>query len=187
MGKSETAKMFMELGIPVFDADNIVHELYAKGGKAVAPIEAAFPEAIKHDAVDREALTQIVLNDPEAIKRLEQIVHPLVRQAEQDFLAKAKANNAPMVVLDIPLLFETAKLDRVDKIIVVSAPLEVQTERVMARPGMTEAKFTAIQSRQMSDEEKRAKADFVVETDKGLDDAFTQVKAIVDELKTGQR
>ncbi len=96
MGKSETAKMFTSLGIPVFDADNIVHELYAKGGAAVALIGKAFPEAIKHDAVDRDALTQIVLNDPEAIKRLEQIVHPLVRQAEQDFLAKAKATYPPI-------------------------------------------------------------------------------------------
>jgi len=186
MGKSETAKMFLQLGIPVFDADNVVRELYAKGGKAVAPIGAAFPEVVKDDAVDREALTQKLLNDPPAINRLEQIVHPLVRQAEQDFIAKAEENHAPMVVLDIPLLFETAELDRIDKTIVVSAPLEVQAERVMVRPGMTEEKFRAILSRQMPDEEKRAKADFVVETDKGLDDAFTQVKVIIEKLKTEQ-
>ena len=186
MGKSETAKMFLQLDIPVFDADNVVRELYAKGGKAVGPIGTAFPEAIKEGAVDREALTQAALNHPEAINRLERIVHPLVRQAEQDFIATAEANNAPIVVLDIPLLFETAELGRIDKIIVVSAPLEVQAERVLVRPGMTEEKFRAILSRQMPDEEKRAKADFVVETGKGLDEAFIQVKAIVDKLKSAQ-
>lgn len=182
MGKSETAKMFAKLGIPVFDADKIVHELYAKGGKAVAPIGMAFPEAIEKDAINRETLSQSVISNPAAIKQLEEIVHPLVHQAEQDFLVNAKQSDANMVVLDIPLLFETAKLDRIDKIVVVSAPFEIQSERVLARPGMTEEKFQAILARQMPDAEKRAKADFVVETDKGLDDAFAQVKAIIEQL-----
>jgi dephospho-CoA kinase len=186
MGKSETAKMFAELGIPVFDADQIVHQLYAKNGKAVMPVGAVFPAAIEDGAINREVLVQAVLNDPAAIKRLEEIVHPLVHSAEQDFLTNAEQEHESIVVLDIPLLFETAKLDRVDKIIVVSAPLEIQTERVLARPGMTEEKFQAILSRQIPDAEKRAKADFVVDTDKGLDDAFTQVKAIVDKIRSIQ-
>lgn len=184
MGKSETAKMFAKLGIPVFDADNIVHELYARDGKAVAAIGMAFPEAIENNAVNREILAQLVLSDPAAIRQLEEIVHPLVHQAEQDFLAHASQSKANMVVLDIPLLFETAKLDRIDKIVVVSAPYEIQAQRVLERPGMTAEKFQAILTRQMPDVEKRAKADFIVETDKGLDDAFAQVEAIIEQLNT---
>lgn len=184
MGKSETAKIFAKLGIPVFDADNIVHELYAKDGKAVAPLSMAFPEAIENKAVNREILAQLVLSNPAAIKQLEEIVHPLVHQAEQAFLVSARQSNADMVVLDIPLLFETAKLERIDKIVVVSAPYEIQAKRVLERPGMTEEKFQAILARQMPDEEKRAKADFIVETDKGLDDASAQVEAIIEQLNT---
>ena len=183
MGKTETAKMFVRLGIPVFDADATVHRLYEVGGAAVEAVETAFPGVAVEGAIDRQALGQRVLADREAIARLEAIVHPLVGEARNRFLEDAALGGADMVVLDIPLLFETNGEGRVDKIVVVSAPAEVQRSRVLERDGMTPEKLDAILAKQMPDAEKRRRADFVVMTDKGLDDAFEQVKSIVDSLR----
>lgn len=185
MGKTETAKLFGRLGIPVYDADAAVHALYEAGGGAVAPIEAAFPGAIADGRVDRGRLGTIVAGDEEAFKRLESIVHPLVAQAREQFLEAAEKRGEPLVVLDIPLLFETKGESQMDAVVVVSAPASVQRARALAREGMTEEKLDAIQARQVHDSEKRAKADFVVETDKGLEHAFEQVKRIVSDLKRG--
>lgn len=184
MGKSETAKMFASLGVPVYDADAAVHAIYAKGGAAVEPIRELFPSAIIDDAVDRPALSREVLGMPERMKQLEAIVHPLVGMAQLDFLRKALAENHQMVLLDIPLLYETGGESRVDVVVVVSAPYHIQESRVLARPGMDMAKFAAIHAKQVPDSEKRQRADFIVESDKGLDHAFAQVKAIVETLKT---
>lgn len=183
MGKSETARMFARLGIPAYDADAAVHALYAPGGGAVAPIGEAFPGTVANGAVDRAALAARVTGDPAAFKRLEAIVHPLVAALQRDFLDKAGSSGEPLVVLDIPLLFETGGENRVDAVVVVSAPAEVQRARVLARPGMTEEKFAAILARQVPDAEKRAKADFVIETGKGLDHAFAQVKEVAAALR----
>ncbi|QPC43359.1 dephospho-CoA kinase [Kaustia mangrovi] len=182
MGKSETARMFRELGVPVFDADAAVHALYAEGGAAVGPVAEAFPGAVSDGAVDREALAARVLGDGEAIARLEAIVHPLVRDAERAFLDKARREKAPLAVLDIPLLFETGGEGRVDRIVVVSAPADLQRERALARPGMTQEKLDAILARQVPDAEKRRRADFVVDSSRGLEDAFDQVRGIVEQL-----
>ncbi len=179
MGKSETAKMFAQLGIPVYDADAAVHRLYEQGGAAVPVIAKAFPDSIKDGRVDRAELTKRVTVDKDAFKKLEQLVHPLVANEQRSFLEEARAKGADIVVLDIPLLFETGGHARVDAIVVVSAPAHIQRARVLARPDMTEDKLDHILSRQTSDAEKRAKAHFVVETDKGLDHAFEQVKSIV--------
>ena len=183
MGKSETARMFAELGIPVFDADATVHRLYAPGGDAVAAVEAAFPGTVVDGQVDRARLGERVLSDSDAIARLEAIVHPLVRREEQTFLKQASAAGADIILLDIPLLFETSGESRADRIVVVSAPADVQRERVLARPGMAEQKFEAILAKQVPDAEKRARADYVIETNRGLDDARNQVKRLVDELR----
>ena len=181
MGKSETAKLFARLGIPVYDSDAAVHLLYAPGGAAVAPIGEAFPGTVKDGAVDRAALAKRVGGDEVAFKRLEAIVHPLVAAEQRRFMEKNAG--ADLVVQDIPLLFETGGQARMDAVVVVSAPAELQRARVLARDGMTAEKLDHILSRQMPDEEKRAKAHFVVETDKGLDHAFEQVKAVVAALK----
>jgi dephospho-CoA kinase len=182
MGKTETARMFGRLGIPVYDADAAVHRLYEKGGAAVPEIAKLFPDSVKDGRVDRAVLTRHVTADKEAFKVLEQLVHPLVAREQRAFLEEAQAKGAEFVVLDIPLLFEAGGHARVDAIVVVSAPTHIQRERVLARPGMTPDKLDHILSRQMPDAEKRAKAHFVVETDKGLDHAFEQVKSIVAEL-----
>ncbi len=178
MGKTETAKMFARLGVPVYDADAAVHALYAKGGAAVASIEDTFPGTVADGAVDRAALMQRLKGDEAAFKRLEAIVHPLVLAARRTFLDEAAARGEKVVVLDIPLLFETQGGKDMDAVIVVSAPAEVQRKRVLERPGMTTEKFAAILARQVPDAEKRAKADFVIETDKGLEQAFQDVKTI---------
>lgn len=183
MGKSETAKMFARLGVPVYDADAAVHALYAKGGAAVEPLRAAFPSAVIDDAVDRTELSRCVLGLPEEMKKLEAIVHPLVGRAQMDFLRKAAAEGHHAVVLDIPLLYETGGETRVDVVVVVSAPYDIQKERVLARPGMDMAKFAAIHAKQVPDAEKRRRADFVIETDKGLDHAFEEVTKVVEALK----
>jgi dephospho-CoA kinase len=183
MGKSETAKMFARLGIPVYDADAAVHRLYEKGGAAVPVIAKVFPDSVKDGRVDRPELTKLVTADKEAFKKLEQLVHPLVGNEQRAFLEAARVKGAEIVVLDIPLLFEAGGHARVDAIVVVSAPAHIQRARVLARPGMTEDKLDHILSRQTPDEEKRAKAHFVVETDKGLDHAFEQVKSIVAALE----
>ncbi len=183
MGKSTTAAMFRDHGIPVYDADAAVHDLYDVGGAAVAPVGEAFPGVVVAGAVDRERLRQAVLGDPEAIKRLNAIVHPLVGQDRIGFFARAQAAGADMVVLDIPLLFETGGEARMDAVVVVSAPAEMQRERVLARPGMTPDRFDAILAQQMADAEKRARAHFVVETGHGLEHARAQVDQIVSALR----
>jgi dephospho-CoA kinase len=177
MGKTTTAKMFAEEGVPVHDADAAVHRLYE--GEAVKPIEAAFPGATGNGKVNREKLGQRVLGDDFAMKRLEHIVHPLVRQAEERFLAEAQKKGAKVALLDIPLLYETAGDKRCDAVVVVSAPADVQRLRAFERSGMTAEKFEAILAKQTPDTEKRRRADFVVDTSKGLDAARAQVRDIL--------
>ena len=181
MGKSETAKMFASLGVPVYDADAAVHRLYSKGGAAVVPLEAAFPGVVREGAVDRAELSKHVTGNHEATQRLQAIVYPLMAGERRKFLEDAQG--AEIVVFDIPLLFETKGEANMDAVVVVSAPSHIQRARVLSRPGMTQEKFDYLHSRQMPDEEKRAKAHFVVVTDKGLEHAFEQVKMIVAELK----
>lgn len=183
MGKSTVTKMFAEEGAPGFDSDAAVHALYAAGGAAVGPVEAAFPGVTKNGAIDRAALSARVVGDPEKIKALELIVHPLVRQAQMQFLQDQRDTGAPFVVLDIPLLFEGSGAKFVDKTVVVSAPAEVQRARVLARPGMTVEKFEAILALQMPDAEKRARADFVIDTSGSFDDTRAQVRAVLDALR----
>jgi dephospho-CoA kinase len=177
MGKSATAKMFAEAGVPVHDADLAVHRLYA--GEAVPAIEAAFPGTTADGKVDREKLAAQVMGKPDAFKQLEAIVHPLVRAASTRFLREAQARGARVVLLDIPLLFETGGESRVDAIVVVSAPAGVQRERVLKRPGMTEEKFAAILAKQMPDAEKRRRAHFLVDSSRDFDSARAQVRGIV--------
>lgn len=181
MGKTTAAKMFAEAGVPVHSADEAVHRLYE--GHAAPLIEAAFPGTVNKSVVDREKLSAAVLGNPQALKKLEAIVHPLVREQEQAFLRDAKANGADMALIDIPLLFETGADARVDKIVVVSAPVEVQRERVLARVGMSEQKFEAILARQMGDSEKRARADFVLDSSTGLDDMRRQISDLIEKLR----
>ena len=180
MGKTTTARLFAEAGVPVHDADATVHRLYE--GEAVAPIEAAFPGTTADGKVDREILARRVLGDTPALQRLEAIVHPLVRAAETQFLAKAAANGAPVAVLDIPLLFETGADARVDAVVVVSAPADIQRQRAFERPGMTAEKLQQILARQMPDAEKRARADFVVDSSQGIEAARAQVQSILQSL-----
>jgi dephospho-CoA kinase len=177
MGKSATAKMFAEEGVPVHDSDAVVHHLYA--GEAVGAIEQAFPGSTADGKVDRARLAAMVLGDEAALARLVAIVHPLVRASSERFLDEAKGRGDAVVVLDIPLLFETEQDDRCDAIVVVSAPHDVQRQRVFERPGMTEQKFDAILAKQMPDAEKRRKADFVVDSSQGFDAARTQVRDIL--------
>ncbi|MGE0564789.1 MAG: dephospho-CoA kinase [Pseudolabrys sp.] len=177
MGKSTTAKFFAEAGVPVHDADAAVHRLYAS--EAVAPIEAAFPGATAGGKVDRDRLAAQIAADPAALKRLEAIVHPLVRAAEQAFLAEAEAGGAAVAVLDIPLLYETGGESRCDAVVVVSAPADVQRTRVLERPGMTEGKFQVLLDRQIPDAEKRRRADFVVDSSRGFEAARAQVRDIL--------
>ena len=177
MGKSATAKMFAEEGVPVHDADAAVHRLY--DGEAVAAIEAAFPGTTGGGKVDREKLGKRVLGDDLAMKRLEHIVHPLVRQARERFLADAERNGTKVAVLDVPLLFETGGDASCDAVVVVSAPADVQRARAFERPGMTEQKLGAILGKQTPDVEKRRRADFVVDTSKGFDAARAQVRDIL--------
>lgn len=183
MGKSTVASMFAEEGAPCFDSDAAVHALYARGGAAVAPVEAAFPGVSDDGAVDRTALSAQVVGDADAIKRLESIVHPLVRQAQAEFLRTNAEAGAPYVVLDIPLLFESGGVNLVDRVVVVSAPAEIQRMRVLARPGMTKEKFAAILARQMPDDEKCARADFVIDTSGSFDATRAQVRAVLDALR----
>ena len=180
MGKSTTARMFVEQGVPVHDSDEAVHRLYA--GAAAPLVEAAFSGTTRDGVVDRAVLAARILGDADAIRRVEAIVHPLVRADADAFLARARASGAPIAVLDIPLLFETNGTGRVDKVVVVTAPAEVQRQRVLARPGMTEEKFRAILARQVPDAEKRRLADFIVDSSQGMEAARDQVRAIIDAL-----
>jgi len=183
MGKSTTARMFVDEGAPVYDSDAAVHALYASGGAAVAPVEAAFPGVVVDGAIDRARLSAAVMGDSEALARLESIVHPLVGAHRIGFFEAARAQGADVVVLDIPLLYETGGDRTVDKVVVVSAPADVQRQRVLARPGMDAAKFEAILARQTPDAEKRARADFVIDTSRGLDAARDQVRDILTRLR----
>ncbi|MCK9918368.1 dephospho-CoA kinase [Microbacteriaceae bacterium K1510] len=177
MGKSTTAKFFAEEGVPVHDADASVHKLYE--AEAVPLIEAAFPGTTANGKVDRDKLAKQVLGNAAAIKQLEAIVHPLVAEVRERFLREAKQNGAKVAVLDIPLLYETGGDARCDAVVVVSAPADVQRARAFERPGMTEEKFTAILAKQMPDAEKRARADFVVDTSQGYEAAHQQVRDIL--------
>ena len=187
MGKSTTAAMFRDAGAPVYDADAAVADLYSPGGAAVAPVGAGVPGVVRAGAMDGEAQRQRVLGDPEALKRLNAIVHPLVAQDRVGFFARAEAEGADIVVLDIPLLFETGGHEKVDAVVVVSAPPEQQRERVLARPGMTPDRFDAILAQQIHDAEKRARAHFVVDTGQGLEPARRQVAQIMAALRDPQR
>lgn len=180
MGKSTAARMFLEAGVPVHDSDETVHRLYS--GKAAPLIEQRFPGTTSKGVVDRERLAKQVLGDLQALKELEAIVHPLVREDEKIFLDEQRGKGTPLVVLDIPLLFEVGAEARVDKIAVVSAPAEMQRERVLARPGMTGARFEAILKKQVPDAEKRRRADYVIDSGKGLEPARLAVERIVEEL-----
>ncbi|MCK1736431.1 dephospho-CoA kinase [Bradyrhizobium sp. 138] len=180
MGKSTTAKLFAEAGVPVYDADAAVHQLYE--GEAAPAIEAAFPGTTVNGKVDRAKLSARVVHDPAAIKQLEQIVHPMLGASRQKFFAAAEAAKAPVVVLDIPLLFETGGEKRVDAVVVVSTSPELQRERVLARGTMDEAKLDAIIAKQTPDAEKRRRADFVVDTSHGLEPVRTQIKHILAEV-----
>jgi len=176
MGKSETARLFAEEGVPVFDADAAIHELYA--GEAAALVERAFPGTVRNGVVDRAALSKVVTGKHAALRKLEALMHPLVAQRREAFLKSARA---PIVLLDIPLLLETGL--PVDAVVVATAPHHVQRARVLARPAMSEAKFKALLARQINDAEKRAQAHYLVITDKGLDHAREQVKMIIADIK----
>ena len=182
MGKSTTSDMFKALGVPVISSDETVHQLYS--GEAAPLIEAAFPGTAPDGVVDRKILSEKLMAAPDEFKRLEAIIHPLVRAHEQRFLNDAAARNEKMVLLDIPLLFETGATERADVIVVVSCAPEIQRQRVLARPGMTEEKFEAILSRQTPDAEKRERADYVIDTGQGLEAAQQQVADIVAELSS---
>lgn len=180
MGKTTTARLFAEEGVPVHDADAAVHRLYE--GEAVPLIEAAFPGTTHGGKVDREKLGRQVVGDAAALKRLEAIVHPLVRQTETRFLADAKAGGAAVAVLDIPLLYETGGEARVDAVVVVTAPEAVQRQRVLERPGMTPEKMEALLAKQTPDAEKRRRADFIVDSGQGLAHARAQVRQILADI-----
>jgi dephospho-CoA kinase len=185
MGKSTAAAMLRRMRIPLFDADHVVHRLLAPGGRAVERVEAAFSGMrMPNGAIDRQRMGRRVFGDPEALARLEGILHPMVAEAEKRFLAQARARREPIAVLDIPLLFESRGAARCDYVIVVSAPAMLQRQRVMRRPGMTEARFAAILKQQMPDAEKRRRADFVVPTglDRGL--GMRRLRAIVHALRS---
>jgi dephospho-CoA kinase len=177
MGKSTVAAMFVEEGVPVFDADATVHRLQGPSGAVVAAIEAAFPGTTSDLGVNRTFLREAVLGDDAAMARLEAIVHPAVAAEREAFLKRHA--ESPLVLLDVPLLFEAGGWQQVDKIAVVSAPADIQRARVLARPGMTEARFEAILTRQLPDTDKRARADFVIPTGGSLDDTRATVRAVI--------
>jgi dephospho-CoA kinase len=187
MGKSTTARMFADAGVPVHDSDEAVHRLYS--GNAAPLVEAAFPGTVTDGVVDRAKLAKAVLHDPRALKKLEAIIHPLVRADADAFLARHRAAGEPLVVLDIPLLFETGGRNRVEKVAVVTASPEIQRERVLSRPGMTREKFAAVLAKQVPDDEKRRLADFVIDTGKGMEAARDAVRELIAELtgKTANR
>jgi dephospho-CoA kinase len=182
MGKSTTAAMFRDIGALIWDADAAVHALYDIGGAAVGPLKEIFPSAIVDGAVNRDVLSSLVLGNTDAIRALEKIVHPLVGLNRQSFIEAGRDAQAPLVILDIPLLFENGGNKAMDQVIVVTAPAVLQRERVLARPGMTVEKFEAILARQVPDSVKREGADFIVDTGQGLDAARKQVKVIYTEL-----
>jgi len=184
MGKSTTAAMFAAEGAPVYDADAEVHRLQGVGGAAVDAIKAAFPGVVKDGAVDRTALGARVFGNPEALQRLNGIIYPMLGKGRADFFAKAEADGADIVVLDIPMLFETGGERNMDAVVVVTAPEAVQRERVLARPGYEAARLDAILARQMHDTEKRARAHFVIDTGRGMEAAREQVREVLAILRT---
>lgn len=184
MGKSTTAAMFADAGVPVHDSDETVHRLYS--GIAAPLIEERFPGVVTDGTVDREKLAKAVLGKPEALRDLEKIVHPLVRADADAFVQRHREAGTPVILLDIPLLFETGGENRVDRIVVVSAPAEIQRERVLARPGMTQEKFEAILARQVPDAEKRRRADFIVDSGKSKEAARAAVNDIIRQLAGGK-
>jgi dephospho-CoA kinase len=184
MGKSTTARMFADAGIPVNDADAVVHDLYR--GEAADPVGEAFPGVVRGGVVDRAELSRRLAGNAEGLKRLEAIVHPLVRKREKEFLQRQQARNSDMVLLDIPLLFEAGGEDRVDVVVVVTCDPQIQRQRVLARAGMTEEKLHMILSRQMPDEEKRKRADFLVDTGQGMEAARARVEEIIASLRSGR-
>ena len=186
MGKSTAANMFRRLGVPVYDSDAAVHTLLGPGGAAVAEIAKVFPDAVRDGAVDRQKLGKRVFGDPDALKQLEGIVHPRVRQVETRFLKRASARREALVVLDIPLLFETGGEDRCDATVVVSAPTFLQRQRVLARAGMTQEKLDGVLARQMPDAEKRRRADFVVPTGMGRRVTWDRLQRIVADLRAAR-
>jgi dephospho-CoA kinase len=182
MGKSNAAHVLQRLGVPVHDADGAVHALMGPGGRAVRKVAEIFPQALAGNRIDRKVLGDMVFGDTPALRRLEAIIHPLVRQSSRAFLAAARRRRARIAVLDIPLLYESGGEKSVDAVIVVSAPKQIQRQRVMGRPGMTEEKFRAIVARQVPDAEKRRRADYVVLTGGHRGETFRQLKRIVGEL-----
>ena len=188
MGKSTAAGMLRRLGVKLFDADAVVHRLLGPGGAAVAAVETLFPGVRDETgAIDRRRLGMRVFGDPAALRRLEAILHPMVRQAETRFVRQARARRESLVVLDIPLLYETGAPERCDYVLVVSAPARIQRERVMRRPGMTESRFASILRAQMPDREKRRRADFVVPTGLGRGLTFRRLRRVVADLRRRPR
>lgn len=181
MGKSTTAKLFSEAGVPVYDADATVHLIYE--GEAAPAIEAAFPGTVVNGKVDRTLLSPKVVHDAEAMKRLESIVHPTLRAHHQKFLDDAERSGAPVAVVDIPLLYETGGEKRVDAVVVVTTAPDVQRERILARDGMTPEKLDAILAKQLPDEEKRKRADFVVDTSHGLEPVRARIHEILEQVR----
>ena len=184
MGKSETAKMFAARGIPVFDSDAAVHALYRKGGEGAAALAALAPDVISEGAVDRSRLARLVQADPALLSKVEAVVHPLVKTQQRLFLAEAAAHGADLAVLDIPLLFETGREKDVDVVLVVSAGAALQRERALKRPGMTPEKLDFILSRQVPDAQKRARADYVIDTSVSIDETARSVDELIKVLKS---
>lgn len=184
MGKSEVAKIFATQGIPVFDSDLAVHELYGKGGAAVAAIASLVPSAIVDGAVDRRRLAAAVLEDQAVLRKIEAVVHPLVKARQKMFLAQAEARGYDIAVLDIPLLFETGREEEVDVIVVVSAGVELQRERALRRPGMTPEKLNFILSRQLPDQQKCSRAHYVIDTSVSLEDTAREVSRVIVAIRT---
>ncbi len=185
MGKSTTAKFFKQKGIPVYDADETVHQLY-QDESVIKRITAIFEDCLTDNHIDRAKISRQIVQEPAKLVSLEKIIHPLVREKENAFVATHRENGDKLVVLDIPLLFETGGLERVNKIAVVSAPLEIQRQRVLQRDGWTEEKFQAVLARQIPDSEKRMRADFIIDTSKGLEYAENEVDKIVSHLIGGR-
>ena len=185
MGKSTTAKFFKQKGIPVYDADETVHQLY-QDESVIKRITAIFDDCLTDNHIDRAKISRQIVQEPAKLVSLEKIIHPLVREKENAFIATHHKNGDKLVVLDIPLLFETGGLERVDKIAVVSAPMEIQRQRVLQRDGWTEEKFQAVLARQIPDSEKRMRADFIIDTSKGLEYAENEVDNIISHLIGGR-
>lgn len=187
MGKTETARMFAARGVPVFDSDSAVHSLYAQGGDAVTEVAALAPDAIVNGSVDRRLLAALVQAEPSLLRRIENVVHPLVEAMQREFLESAAAKGADMALLDIPLLFEKNREDDVDVIIVVSAGEQLQRQRALSRAGMTEEKLDFILARQLPDAQKRARADYVIDTSESLAETAREVERVIADVRRKAR